>query len=433
MQYREITGLWSARVPDGPDSDQYPDTILLEGHVTFEPEYRVPLVYPGEHIVIEPMHAVIHEGVLYGETVVGDDVVQGPLFLPVTVDENANQTWSWVAKFQGMRLGEYGEEVTLPSVRFQVPAGDDALDLSAVIPASQSRGTITTRGPRGYGITGITAADGVVTVEWDGGNNVTIPIPTAALATPTSDGLMPKADKAKLDGLSGGAFALTLAPGSTVPIVWAGASSAANVLVNPEQGFPWLVTRGLQAITPSGYGTETRPQSDRDANFTRHTQAGVHGYNVAVNGFQSDNYLSHLVTDAISGLRPAIMFHYVGTQDYKAQRPVSDFETRVRGWVTTLNGKLETPVQHVFVSQYERLDPPIVPIIAGWGEYRDAIRRIADDHGTFIDVQPVFQRFRYDQGDPHGLMENPSSLSAAGHRLMADTILDALLGGKRTR
>ena len=65
MQNREITGLWSARVPDGPDSDAHPDTVLLEGHVTFEPQYRVPLVYPGEHIVVEPMHAVIHEGVLY--------------------------------------------------------------------------------------------------------------------------------------------------------------------------------------------------------------------------------------------------------------------------------------------------------------------------------------------------------------------------------
>ena len=147
LTYREVTGLWSARVPDGPDSDQFPDTVLLEGHVTFEPEYRVPLVYPGEHIVVEPMHAVIHEGVLYGETVVGDDVVRGALFLPVTVDEAANQTWSWVAKFQGMRLGEYGEEVALPSVRFQVPAGDDALDLSEVIPVSQSGNTITLRGP----------------------------------------------------------------------------------------------------------------------------------------------------------------------------------------------------------------------------------------------------------------------------------------------
>ena len=184
MQYREITGLWSARVPDGPDSDQYPDTILLEGNVTFEPEYRVPLVYPGEHIVIEPMRAVIHEGVLYGETLVGDDVVRGPLFLPVTVDENANQTWSWVAKFQGMRLGEYGEEVTLPNVRFQVPAGDDPLDLSAVIPASQSRGTITTRGPRGYAVTSITAGGGELVFEWEDGKTDTIPMPDSVPGPP---------------------------------------------------------------------------------------------------------------------------------------------------------------------------------------------------------------------------------------------------------
>ena len=179
LTYREVTGLWSARVPDGPDSDQYPDTVLLEGHVTFEPEYRVPLVYPGEHIVVEPMHAVIHEGVLYGETVVEDDVVRGPLFLPVTVDENANQTWSWIARFQGMRLGEYGEEVSLPNVRFQAPSGDDALDLSAVIPASQSGGTITLRGPAGASVVGgRDNGDGTVTfLLSDGSETAPVTVP----------------------------------------------------------------------------------------------------------------------------------------------------------------------------------------------------------------------------------------------------------------
>lgn len=195
LTYREITGLWSARVPDGPDSDAHPDTVLLEGHVTFEPEYRVPLVYPGEHIVVEPMHAVIHEGVLYGETVVGDDVVRAPLFLPVTVDDAANQTWSWVAKFRGMRLGEYGAETTLPSLRFQVPAGDDALDLSAVIPASQSGGTITVRGPQGVGIVSIEASNGQLTVTLTDGTAHLVPIPEAVKGdsitaiTPSEDGI----------------------------------------------------------------------------------------------------------------------------------------------------------------------------------------------------------------------------------------------------
>ena len=179
LKMREITGLWSARVPDGPDSDAHPDTALLEGHVTFEPQYRVPLVYPGEHIVIEPMHAVIHEGVLYGETVVGDDVVRGSLFLPVTVDDDANQSWSWIAKFQGMRLGEYGEDVALPSLRFQVPAGDDALDLSAVIPASQSDGTITLRGPAGASVVGgRDNGDGTVTfLLSDGSETAPVTVP----------------------------------------------------------------------------------------------------------------------------------------------------------------------------------------------------------------------------------------------------------------
>ena len=435
--YRECRATITARIPDTPDADAHPDRVLVQGRGTAHPQFQggsVVFTEIGEYAIPQPIPVVIVDGELLVEVLAGDESVETqPLFLPVTVDERANQHWSWRLTFDFLTLGEYGDEVAHPPLSFPVEAGDGPLEISTVATPTIRHDGFITRGIRGAGITSITADSGVVTVEWEGGDDVTIPIPTAALATPASDGLMPKADKAKLDGMSGGAFALTLAPGSTVPIVWAGASSASNVLVNQEQGFPWLVTRGLQSISPSGYGTETRPQYDRDANFTRHTQAGVHGYNVAVNGFQSDNYLSHLVTDAIGSLRPAIVFHYVGTQDYKAQRPVSDFETRVRGWVTTLNGKLETPAQHVFVSQYERLDPPIVPIIAGWGEYRDALRRIADDHGTFIDAHPIFQRLRYDQDDPHGLMANTSSLSPAGHRVMADTILDALLGGKRTR
>lgn len=202
LTYREVTGLWTVRVPDGPDTDQYPDTVPLAGRVVFTPDYRKPLVYPGEHVIVEPISAVLVDGVLMAESLDGENMTLGPLFLPVTVDDRADQTWAWEMSFHDLRLGEYGETVDLPKVRFQIPEGAGPIDLSAVAPASSSGGVITLRGPRGYGITDITADSGVVTVEWEGGDDVTIPIPTAALATPTSDGLMPAADKAKLDGIS---------------------------------------------------------------------------------------------------------------------------------------------------------------------------------------------------------------------------------------
>lgn len=199
LLYREVTGLWTARVPDGPDTDAYPDTVPLVGRVVFTPNYRKPLVYHGEHVIVEPINAVLVDGVLMTESIDGENITLGPLFLPVTVDERADQTWAWEMSFHDLRLGEYGETVELRPVRFQVPEGAGPLDLSTVAPVSSSGGVITVRGERGPGITDITAESGVVTVEWEGGEDVTIPIPTAALATPTSDGLMPAGDKAKLD------------------------------------------------------------------------------------------------------------------------------------------------------------------------------------------------------------------------------------------
>jgi hypothetical protein len=125
------------------------------------------------------MRAVIQAGELLAETLVGDEVVTGPLYLPVTVDDAANQSWSWIARFQGMRLGEYGEEVSLPSLRFQVPAGDDALDLSSVFPVSQSGGTITLRGPAGRDVVSIVDpdGDGVATVTYSDGETAPLPLP----------------------------------------------------------------------------------------------------------------------------------------------------------------------------------------------------------------------------------------------------------------
>lgn len=199
LKYRQITGLFTARLPDGSDADERPDTVRLSGRVTFHPEYKKPLVFPGEHIVLEPIPALLVDGQLMVEVLQGDDVVLQDLYLPVTVDDEANQTWAWVAKFQGMRLGEYGESATLPNVRFQVPVGDGPLDLSTVYPIDVKGATITVRGPRGPGLEGITSTDGALTFVWDDGHETSIDVPEAVQGTKGDPGEPgeqgPKGDK----------------------------------------------------------------------------------------------------------------------------------------------------------------------------------------------------------------------------------------------
>ena len=177
LNYREVTGFFTARIPDSGDADLNPDTVPLTGHVTFHPEYRKPLVFPGEHIVLEPINAIIIDGQLMVEVIQDEDVVLQALHLPVTMDERANQTWSWTMRFHGMTLGQYGDEVSLPDSRFPVEEGEGPLDLSDVA-GTWSGGTLITRGAPGPGLTDITADGDVVTFEWDNGRTRGITVPT---------------------------------------------------------------------------------------------------------------------------------------------------------------------------------------------------------------------------------------------------------------
>ena len=178
LQMRRITGLFTARLPDGSDADEYPDTVRLSGRVTFHPEYKKPLVFPGEHIVLEPIPALLVDGQLMVEVLQGDDVVLQDLWLPVTVDERANQSWSWRMVFDHVTLGQHGDEVSLPDRRFPVEEGEGPLDLSDVA-GTWSGGTLITRGAPGPGLQEIVAENGEITFLWDNSRTTTIEVPDA--------------------------------------------------------------------------------------------------------------------------------------------------------------------------------------------------------------------------------------------------------------
>lgn len=93
--------------------------------------------------------------------------------------------------------------VKMPATEIPLEPGT-TISLHDYLPAAvdPATGWGIAKGERGFGVTEITASDGVVTVAWEGGDDVQIPIPTAALATPASDGLMASTDKSKLDGIN---------------------------------------------------------------------------------------------------------------------------------------------------------------------------------------------------------------------------------------
>ena len=186
--YRECRATITARIPDTPDADQHPDRVLVQGRGTAHPQFQggsVVFTEIGEYAIPQPIPVVIQDGELLVEVLAGDETVTTqPLFLPVTVDERANQNWSWRLVFDFLTLGEYGEEVKHPPLSFPVEAGDGPLEISTVAtPVIKSQGFVT-RGAPGPGLQEITAEDGELVFHWDNGNTAVVPVPDAVPGPP---------------------------------------------------------------------------------------------------------------------------------------------------------------------------------------------------------------------------------------------------------
>ena len=195
FQYRECRATITARIPDTPDADAHPDRVLVQGRGTAHPQFQGgSVVFPeiGEYAIPQPIPVVIVDGELLVEVLAGDESVETqPLFLPVTVDERANQNWSWRLVFDFLTLGEYGEEVKHPPLSFPVEAGDEPLEISTVAtPVIKSQGFVT-RGAPGPGLQEITAEDGEIVFQWDNGRSISVQVPDAVPGPPGDTGPPP--------------------------------------------------------------------------------------------------------------------------------------------------------------------------------------------------------------------------------------------------
>ena len=193
--YRECRATITARIPDTPDADAHPDRVLVQGRGTAHPQFQggsVVFTEIGEYAIPQPIPVVIQDGELLVEVLAGDETVETqPLFLPVTVDERANQNWSWRLVFDFLTLGEYGGEVKHPPLSFPVEAGDEPLEISTVAtPTIKSKGFVT-RGAPGPGLQEITAQDGEIVFQWDNGRSTSVQVPDAVPGPPGDTGPPP--------------------------------------------------------------------------------------------------------------------------------------------------------------------------------------------------------------------------------------------------
>lgn len=186
MQYREVRQRFSVRDDDGPDSDLLPDRYTVTGTVEFTP--KLPkgdvLAYPEEFVKPMPITGRIIAGELFANWVVSDQEEPRPLYLPVTVDDEADQTWSWIMRVSSLLIDGQEASIEMGDREFQVEAGDGPLWLSTAAAAPKGSGAIATRGPRGYSVASVTAGDGALRFVWEDGQEASIPLPESTPGPP---------------------------------------------------------------------------------------------------------------------------------------------------------------------------------------------------------------------------------------------------------
>ena len=212
---------------------------------------------------------------------------------------------------------------------------------------------------------------------------------------------------------------------SAVAAVVVGSSTAA---ANP--GF---VAR-LAALTQAAYlppsGAPTTPQWSTSADFTQIAAAGIHFYSAAQGGTTSGNYLPNSEIDKIASLRPAVMLHLVGANDYYLNVAPPTFKANMLARLAYADSAFSAPCQHVLVQTYPRWGGANDPAYTyPWDDYRDALAEVADERRqttVLVDLSPAYAAndvSEANHSDPLDLISGDDThQTAAGYRFMADQL-----------
>lgn len=204
-------------------------------------------------------------------------------------------------------------------------------------------------------------------------------------------------------------------------VVFAGSSTTASM-----PGYVVDVVRRVQeSYRVPG---QTSVQKDSDALFVKHTQPGIHGYNVGQFGVTSANYLTDEECDRIAALDPALIVHMIGSNDFQSQMVPATYRANLEARLAYFDSVLTKPTQHLFVHAYERQD--FTPATYQWGEYLDQLDAIAGvraDSATH-DLTPAYTAIGFPDGDPMGFLASDLiHQSPEGAKFMSGLVAPAIV------
>lgn len=155
--------------------------------------------------------------------------------------------------------------------------------------------------------------------------------------------------------------------------------------------------------------------------------AGVAVFQYSQGNTRAHNYLTAAKVTAIGQIKPVVMVHAIGSNDYYDQRDPSAYRANLESWLDQLRDVSPGTV-HLYVVQHGRND--MSNTTYGWEDYTEELRAIRDadpNHVDLLDLSGDFAAMGVPGGDPWGLLYTDNvHLNDAGNRVLAHLLCAAL-------
>lgn len=248
-------------------------------------------------------------------------------------------------------------------------------------------------------------------------------VATVPDASPDRRGMMPAASARDLERLTTEPLsrrtlrtALEAQRATGVGVIFAGSSTIEGDKATSTDRRP------VQRI--SGYLTP-RPAQSAVSGST--PADGVQVWAWGIGGSTSANYLTSSHYTAVGSIKPVLMVHVVGSNDWSGSRTPSQYDASMRAHLDALRSASPDTV-HLLIGQHQRNSPA-----SGshpWTDYTDVLRTLAEedpDRVEFLDLWGRYAAVGIPGADPWGwLYSDGIHLTDESYRILADWIAEHL-------
>lgn len=156
------------------------------------------------------------------------------------------------------------------------------------------------------------------------------------------------------------------------------------------------------------------------------TSPGLRFYNGAVSGTRASNYLSETARQQLSALRPDLVIHMVGTNDFASGVTAQQYANDLEGALAAIDQVVGEPL-HLLLHSFQRMDS--FSPSSSWAEFGAAVADVSGSgpRRRHVDVSQEFAELGVPGPDPAGLVgADRIHLTDTGYTMLGDIVAESV-------